>query len=91
MTPPLDVTEHDRELRSAAERAAAQRPARQHSSLVVADPRLVVREEDLGHEITPAAHAGFLEYAFEVLLDGVGRDDEPLGDLHCRLALERAA
>jgi hypothetical protein len=47
-----------------------------------------VREEDLRHEITPAAHAGLLEDALEVLLDGVGRDDQPLGDLRRRLALE---
>ena len=40
--------------------------------LVVAHARLVVGEEHLAGELAPAAHAGLLEDALEVLLDGVG-------------------
>src|SRR5215217_6233981 len=53
----------------------------EHPPLVVAHPRLVVREEDLADELTAAAHAGLLEHALEVLLDGVGRDVQSIGDL----------
>jgi hypothetical protein len=37
------------------------------------DRRAARREEHLLHEVAPAAHAGLLEHALEVLLDGVGR------------------
>jgi len=54
----------------------------------VAYARLVVSEEDLPHQVAPAAHTGLVEHALEVLLDGVSGDDQALGNLHRRVALE---
>src|SRR3712207_8424150 len=59
--------------------------------LVVADPRLVVREEHLADEVAPAANAGLLEHVLQVLL----RSEEHTSELQsrqylvCRLLIEK--
>src|SRR5215207_7657861 len=70
------------------ERLAAERVAVESAMLVVAKAWLVVGEEDLADQVPAAANAGLLEDLLEVLLDGVGRDDEPLGDLGRRVAAQ---
>jgi hypothetical protein len=50
-------------------------------ALVVTEPRLVVGEEDLRHQLSSASHVGLVEHALQVLLDRVQRDRQPLGDL----------
>jgi hypothetical protein len=47
-----------------------------------------VGEEHLPDQITAAAHACLLEDVLEMSLDGVGGDDEVLGDLDRRVALQ---
>jgi hypothetical protein len=55
---------------------------------VVAQAGLVVGEEHLADQVAAATHPGPVEDALEVLLDGVSRDHQPLGDLGGRVALE---
>ena len=62
------------DFRWSGRRAAPERQPVDRTLLVVAQARLVVREEDLPDQIAAAAHAGLLEDALEMLLDGVGRD-----------------
>ena len=59
-------------IRPAFQWSAAQHATLSRALLVLADPRLIVREEDLADELAPAVDAGFLEYALEMLLHGVG-------------------
>jgi hypothetical protein len=54
-----------------AARAAAHRLPVEHAALVVAEAGLVVGEEDLADEVTPAPHAGLAEDVLHVLLHGV--------------------
>lgn len=58
------------------------------TAFVVAEARLVVGEEDFGDEIAATADAGLIEDALEVLLNGVFRDRDVLGDLRGRAALQ---
>ena len=41
----------------------------------------VVLEEDLPHELAPTSHAGLVEDRLEVVLHGVDRQVQPLGDV----------
>ena len=58
-------------LRPLAAGPAAHRLPVEHAALVVAEAGLVVREEDLADEVTPAPHAGLVEDVLHVLLHGV--------------------
>jgi hypothetical protein len=60
----------------------------ERAAFVVAQAGFVVGEEHLADQVTAAAHAGLVEHALEVLLDGVGRHHQPLGDLGGRVALQ---
>lgn len=57
-------------------------------SLVVAQARLVMREEHLPDQLPAAANARLLEHALEVLLDRVGRDAQPVRDLRRRVTAQ---
>jgi hypothetical protein len=70
------------------QRPAAKRLVLDQAALVVAHARLVVGEEDHPDRVAPAAHARLVERALEVLLDGVCRDHQALGDLRRRVALQ---
>jgi transposase-like protein len=68
--------------------AAADWFAVEGAMLVVAQPGLVVRVEDLRYEVAAAAYAGLVEDVLEVLADGVDRDHQFVGDLACGHALQ---
>ena len=53
------------------------------TTFVVAEPWFVVSEEHLADKVTPTAHTGLLEDALQVLLHGMGRDEQLVRDL-CR-------
>jgi len=44
------------------------------------DAREIVVEEDAGDELLARGDVGLLEQALDVVLDGVGRENEPVGD-----------
>ena len=80
----------------APRRVAVQRPAAQGSVLgraafVVAQARLVVGEEHLADQVAAAAHPDLVEHALQVLLHGVRRNHQPLGDLGGGVALQHQA
>jgi len=65
----------------ARSRAAPDRLSLGHASLVVANARLVVGEEDLADEVAPTSNARLLEDVLEVLLHRAGRDGQGVCDL----------
>jgi hypothetical protein len=58
-------------------RAAAERLSGLGPALVVADAGLVVREEHLAGQFSPAPDAGLAEDVIQVLLDGLSREEQP--------------
>ena len=51
------------------------------TTFVVAETWLIVGEEHLADEVAPTAHTGLLEDALQVLLNGMGRDEQFVCDL----------
>src|SRR5829696_7249085 len=70
------------------QRSAPQWLVGDRTALVVTQAGFVVGEEHLADQVAAAADPGLVEDALEVLLDGVGRDHQPLGDLGSGVALQ---
>jgi hypothetical protein len=75
----------------AVQRPAAQRPVADRPVFVVAQAGFVVGEEDLADQVAAAAHPGLVEHTLQVLLDGVRRNHQALGDLGGGVALQHQA
>ena len=67
---------------------AAHREPRACTCFVVAEPRGVVREERLGHQLAAAAHAHLVEHRGQVLLHRVRRQVQRRGDAGRRMTLD---